>query len=82
MCQGKHSGNAIDILPSCKVTEDHFQMKPASLKRHNCLDSEKRTTETKLFSISELHGGSLTVCMGRRMKDEIKDGNLSKHHTP
>lgn len=52
MCQGKHSGHAIDILPSCKVTEDHFQMKPASLKRHNCLDSEKRNTETKLFSIS------------------------------
>lgn len=55
MCQGKHSGNAIDIPPSCKVTEDCFQMKPASLKRHNCLDSENRNTETKLFSISQLH---------------------------
>lgn len=51
MCQGKHSGNAIDIPPSSKVTEDCFQMKPASLKRHNCLDSENRNTETKLFSI-------------------------------
>ena len=55
MCQGKHSGNAIDIPASCKVTEDCFQMKPASLKRHNYLDTENRNTETKLFSISQLH---------------------------
>lgn len=55
MCQGKHSGNAIDIAASCKVTEDCFQMKPASLKRHNYLDTANRNTETKLFSISQSH---------------------------
>lgn len=54
MCQGKHSGNAIDIPVRCKVTEDCFQMKLASLKRYNYLDTESRNIETKLFSVSQL----------------------------
>lgn len=46
MCQGKHSATAIDIPVSCKVTEDRFQMKPASLKRHNYLDTENRKKQS------------------------------------
>lgn len=51
MCQGKHSGNAIDIPASCKVTEDCFKMKPASMKRHNYLDTESRNRNSSAVDL-------------------------------
>lgn len=75
-CQEKHSCDASDMSASCKVTEDCFQMKPASLRRH----SENRNTETKLFSISQLHSWFWMRYMGQQMKVPIKDVSLSRHH--
>lgn len=57
-CQGKLSGNAIDISASCKVTESCFQMKPPALKRHDYLDTEKGGINTKLCS--QIHSENIS----------------------
>lgn len=80
MCQGKHSDNAIDIPASCKVTEECFKMKPASMKIHNYLDTESRNTETKFFSVSRFCSGFGMGYIGVQMKARIKDSHLSKQN--
>lgn len=53
MCQGKLSGNAIDIPVSLKVAEGSFQIKAACLKRGH-LDSKNRNIEIKLVLVLSL----------------------------
>ena len=45
------------FLRAVRLQRDRFQMEPASLKRHNYLDTENRNTETKAvfnFSLTQL----------------------------
>lgn len=74
MCQGKDSGNAIDIPVSYEVTEGCFQIKPASLKGVY-LNTKNRNIEIKLFLVFTV---APLVLNGLQMKAWIKDCSLSK----